>query len=311
MTQATAIAALLEVEHVTRYSYAAPVDLAYHLAYLRPRDDATQEVQDFELQIEPAPMHQRSEPDRLGNARICFTVASPHRELSVRATSRVSVRADECFDANAAQAWEAVAERLRYVAGAPYEPANEFVFASPYVPALPALRELALPSFAPGRPVAAAAIDLMSRIHAEFTYRSASTEVDTPLVEVLASREGVCQDFAHVMIGALRSMGVAARYISGYLLTQPPTLGAAGAPHSAPMLGADASHAWVSVWCPMTDGSPARWLRLDPTNNVLPSTGHVRLAIGRDYGDVTPLRGVIRGGGEHELEVRVRTQQLA
>lgn len=300
-------APLLEVEHLTTYRYAAPVDLAQHLAYLRPRDDATQQVQDFDLQIEPAPLQQRGVPDRLGNPRTCFTVSAPHRELRVRARSRVRVRGDEAFDVAATQPWEAARNRLRYVAGAPFEPAAEFAFASPFVPVLPALRALALPSFAPGVPVAVAAVDLMARIHASFAYRSASTEVDTPLAQVLAMREGVCQDFAHVMIGALRSIGLAARYISGYLLTAPPEAGAG----SAPMLGADASHAWVSVWCPMADGAPSRWLKLDPTNNVLPRTGHVRLAIGRDYSDVTPLRGVIRGGGEHQLEVQVRTRRVA
>ena len=306
MSDAALTGALLEVEHTTHYRYAAPVDLAQHLAYLRPRDDATQQVQDFELRIEPAPLHQRGAPDRLGNPRHCFTLATPHRELQVRARSRVRVTGAAAFDAAATLPWEAVRERLRYVAGAPFEPASEFVFASPFVPALPALRELAAPSFKPGTPVAEAAIDLMARIHAGFAYRSASTDIDTPLAEVLATREGVCQDFAHLMIGALRGVGLAARYISGYFLTNPPELGA----DSAPMLGTDASHAWVSVWCPMADGAPAQWLKLDPTNNVLPRTGHVRLAIGRDYGDVTPLRGVIRGGGEHRLEVRVRTQRL-
>jgi transglutaminase-like putative cysteine protease len=128
------------------------------------------------------------------------------------------------------------------------------------------------------------------------------------LAAVLSARQGVCQDFAHVMIGALRAMGLAARYVSGYLLTTAPSAGAA----IAPMLGADASHAWVALWCPMADGTAARWLELDPTNQVLPTTGHVRLAVGRDYGDVTPLRGVIRGGGgEHKLMVQVRTQLVA
>jgi transglutaminase-like putative cysteine protease len=307
MSEAASTATVLEVEHLTHYRYAAPVDLAQHLAYLRPRDDATQQVQAFELQVEPAPLHQRSEPDRLGNSRTCFTVVAPHRELQVRARSRVCVAGAAAFDPAATLPWETVRERLRYVAGAPFEPANEFVFASPFVPRLPALRELAMPSFRPGTPVAVAAIDLMAHIHAGFAYRSASTEIDTPLAEVLATREGVCQDFAHLMIGALRGMGLAARYISGYLLTESPELGAS----SAPMLGADASHAWVSVWCPMADGAPAQWLKLDPTNNVLPRTSHVRLAIGRDYSDVTPLRGVIRGGGEHRLDVRVRTRRIA
>jgi transglutaminase-like putative cysteine protease len=299
--------AILEVEHVTHYRYAAAVDLAQHLAHLRPRDDAAQQLQHFELHTEPAPLHQRSDLDRLGNTRTCFTVTVPHRELRVRAASRVRVSAADDLDPAATLDWQGVRERLRYVAAAAFEPASEFVFASPLIPALPALRELALPSFAPGRPVALAAIDLMARIHAEFAYRSASTAIDTPLAEVLATRTGVCQDFAHVMIGALRALGLAARYVSGYLLTLQPALGAA----DAPMLGADASHAWVAVWCPMADGSPPRWLELDPTNRLLPGIGHVRLAFGRDYSDVTPLRGVIRGGGEHQLEVRVRTRELA
>jgi transglutaminase-like putative cysteine protease len=300
-------AAMLEVEHLTRYRYAAPVDLAQHLAYLRPLDDATQTVVQFEMQVDPPPLQQRTGRDRLDNHRSCFTLTQPHRELHVHTFSRVQVQAAPAFDVTASLPWERARERLAYVAGAPYEPAAEFAFASPFVPVLPALRELARPSFAPGTPVAAAAIDLMARIHAGFAYRSASTAIDTPLAEVLRTREGVCQDFAHLMIGALRSMGLAARYVSGYLLTTVPDPGAL----AAPMLGADASHAWVGVWCPMVDGSAARWLKLDPTNNLLPGTGHVRLAVGRDYGDVTPLRGVIRGGGEHRLEVQVRTRQLS
>ena len=298
--------ALLEVEHLTHYRYAAPVDLSYHLAYLRPLDDSTQSVTQFELQIEPPPTHQRTERDRLRNHRSCFTLTQAHRELRVRTRSQVHVQAMPPLDAAASLPWEAVRDRLRYVAGAPYEPAAEFVFASPFVPLLPALRELALPSFAAGRPVADAAIDLMARIHTGFAYRSASTDIDTPLAEVLQTRAGVCQDFAHLMIGALRSMGLAARYVSGYLLTAPLDPGAS----TAPMLGADASHAWVGVWCPMANGLPARWLKLDPTNNLMPTTAHLRLAVGRDYGDVTPLRGVIRGGGEHLLAVRVTTRRI-
>ena len=305
-------AALLEVEHLTRYRYAAPVDLAQHLAYLRPRADELQQVQAFELRVEPAPLQQRSEPDRLGNQRTCFTVALPHRELQVRASSRVQVQAPAPLDAAATLPWEAVRERLRYVAGAPYEPASEFVFSSPFVPqaVMPALRALAEPVFTAGKPVAVAAIDLMAQLHAGFAYRSASTGVDTPLAQVLATREGVCQDFAHLMIGALRAHGLAARYVSGYLLTSPPQAEDQLGALAAPMLGADASHAWVAVWCPRADDAPACWLELDPTNNVLPSTGHVRLAVGRDYGDVTPLRGVIRGGGAHQLTVQVHTRRI-
>jgi transglutaminase-like putative cysteine protease len=297
----------LAVEHVTRYSYAASVELAQHMAYLRPLDDANQQLEAFDLSIEPMPSHRRSETDRFGNQRLAFALAGAHRALQVRARSRVRVLPPEAIDPDATAPWEQVRERLRFVAGAPYEPAAEFAVASPYVPRLAALRAWAAPSFAPERPVAAAAIDLMRRLHLEFAYRSASTTLDTPLAQVLARREGVCQDFAHLMIGALRMHGLAARYVSGYLLTTP----VRAAVDSAPMLGADASHAWLALWCPFPDGSAARWLELDPTNNLLPSDSHIRLAVGRDYGDVAPLRGVIRGGGDHQLSVEVSTRRLA
>jgi len=220
----------------------------------------------------------------------------------VHATSRVRVRAREAVLAHAdTPAWEAVRERLRYAAGAAFEPAVEFAQPSPYVPRLPALLELAQPHFAPGTPVALGAIELMRAVHRGFAYESASTAIDTPLATVLAQRRGVCQDFAHVTIGAVRMLGLAARYVSGYLLTEAP-------PGHEPIVGADASHAWVAVWCPGLYGGDD-WLELDPTNDLLPSTSHVRLAIGRDYGDVAPLRGVIRGGGKHTLEVRVKTER--
>ena len=298
--------ALLAVEHLTRYRYSRPVELAHHLAYLQPLRDAQQDVESHELTITPTPHFRSGGCDRLGNERCVFTVDVAHAALQVHSRCRVRVRAPATFDAAATASWEACRERLGYVAGGSFEPASEFVPHSPFVPALAALLDWAGSDFKPGRPVAEVGIALMARLHAEFHYRSASTEIDTPLAEVLRRRQGVCQDFAHVLLGALRSRGLAARYVSGYLLTSSPEDGAPG----APWLGADASHAWVALWCPMADGSDAHWLELDPTNNVLPATGHLRLAIGRDYGDVTPLRGVIRGGGEHRLEVRVRTERL-
>ena len=296
---------LLDVEHLTRYRYDSAVELAHHLAYLRPRDDGTQRLLRHELQISPEPMHCADSRDWLGNARCCFSVDQPHRALEVRSLARVRVDTTAPVDAADSLPWEAVREGLRYAAGRAFEPANEFVHASPYVPTLATLADWADGEFTPGRPVAELGIALMRRVHREFTYRSASTAVDTPLADVLRRREGVCQDFAHLLIGALRSRGLAARYVSGYLLTTPPGSGA-----RAPWLGADASHAWVALWCPRADGADARWLELDPTNDVVPTTGHVRLALGRDYGDVTPLRGVIRGGGAHRLEVRVRTEPV-
>jgi transglutaminase-like putative cysteine protease len=153
--------------------------------------------------------------------------------------------------------------------------------------------------------VAELALALMHRLHAGFEYRSASTDIDTPLAQAFAQRAGVCQDFAHLLAGALRQCGLPARYVSGYLLTQPPEGG-------ADVVGADASHAWVQVHVPGTPGVPDDgWLDLDPTNDVVPGTGHVRVAVGRDFGDVTPLRGVIRGAGQHSLQVAVRTRRLA
>ncbi len=304
---------LLSVEHVTRYRYSAPVELAHHLAYLRPLDGAAQQVEEFEMNIVPEPMHRDDGADPLGNHRSCFTVHQSHRKLEVQTRSRVRVQPAPALDASLTAPWEVVRERLRYAAGRTFEPANEFVHASPYVPLLATLREWAANAFAPRHPVAEIGIELMARVNAEFAYRSASTDVDTPLADVLRRHEGVCQDFAHLLIGALRTWGLAARYVSGYLLTTPPNDNPqAGAPASqhAPLLGADASHAWVALWCPLADGSGAHWLELDPTNNVLPGNGHIRLAVGRDYGDVTPLRGVIRGGGEHQLEVNVRTARL-
>jgi transglutaminase-like putative cysteine protease len=295
---------LLSVEHATHYRYTAAVELAHHVAYLRPSAAGGQQLESFDLAIDPPPAHRRDEIDAFGNHRLAFTLAGAHRALSVSMRARVRVGEAPVFDADATLPWEAVRAQLRYAAGAAYEPASQFAVPSPYVPRLAALRQWAAPSFAPGRPVAVAAIDLMARLHREFTYRSESTTLDTPLAEVLARREGVCQDFAHLMIGALRMHGLAARYVSGYLLTS-------SVHDDARMLGADASHAWLAVWCPQADSAQASWLELDPTNNLLPAESHVRLGIGRDYGDVTPLRGVIRGGGEHRLTVEVRTHRVA
>jgi transglutaminase-like putative cysteine protease len=295
----------LEVIHETRYAYTAPVSLAHHLACLKPLEDPHQRRLGFGLDIDPPPAQRREGHDSRGNACHWFTLSVPHDRLLVRAVSRV--RVVERFAgliAEGGPAWDRLAERMRYEARSAFDPAVEFTMPSRYVPRLEGLRRYAAPSFPPGRPVAAGAIDLMHRIHADFRFVTDSTHVDTPLAEVLATRTGVCQDFAHLMIGALRMIGLPARYVSGYLLTRGPDNG-------APMVGADASHAWVQVYCPGTPGLPAdAWLSLDPTNDVVPSLGHVRVAVGRDFGDVTPLRGVIRGGGQHTLSVGVTTRAV-
>jgi len=310
----------LDIQHETRYDYAAPVSLAHHLAHLKPLHDAYQQLDDFSLAVLPAPAQWRESADAWGNAQCHFSLAQPHERLAVTATSRVSLRPRfAALQPAASPAWAEVAARVRYVARAPYVAASEFALPSPYVPRLPALRELGQGLFPPGRPVAEAALELMHRVHAEFHYESRSTDVDTPLAKVLLQRRGVCQDFAHLLAGVLRAWGLPARYVSGYLLTQaPPGEGPGAADSGAAMLGADASHAWVQLWCPGTPGVPAErggaddaWLDLDPTNDCVPGSGHVRVAVGRDFGDVTPLRGVIRGGGgHHTLAVAVTTRRL-
>jgi transglutaminase-like putative cysteine protease len=306
---APAPATWLEVVHDTRYRYGSSVSLAHHLAHLRPLADAHQRLHAFALEVDPAPAHRRESTDALGNAQCHFSLQAPHLRLHVRAASVVElVPRFAGLAPEGGPAWEQGVDSLRYVARKPFEPALGFAQPSPFVPRLAELKAWAAPSFAAGRPVAAVALELMHRIHVEFEYRSQSTEVDTPLAEAFAQRRGVCQDFAHLLAGSLRAWGLPARYVSGYLLTHPPDGGHA-------LLGADASHAWVQAWCPGTPGVPAEgpgagWLDLDPTNDLVPGSGHVRLAIGRDFGDVTPLRGVIRGGGRHDLEVAVRTRIL-
>ena len=293
----------LGVSHVTAYRYEAPVELAHHLCYLRPLHDAWQQVDDYTLVITPAPADYAESLDVFGNRRATFALYAPHEALTVRATSQVTVRPRfDDLDPAATAPWEAAAERLRYDAGADYAPEGEFVFPSPYVPLHGELRDYALVSFTPGRPIALAAIDLMHRIHHDFTYDPAHTQVSTPILDAFRQRAGVCQDFAHVMIGCLRAIGLPARYVSGYLMSQPP-------PGRPRLIGADASHAWVSVHCPGLAANGG-WLDLDPTNDLVPGVSHVVLAQGRDYGDVTPLRGVIRGGG-HELSVQVTVAPLA
>jgi transglutaminase-like putative cysteine protease len=293
----------LSVEHDTRYTYSAPVEVAQHLAYLQPLEDTHQHVDWFEMHIDPAPSRHTRSGDVFGNHRAYFTVTTRHRALHVRARSRIVVRPRvDSLRLRSSPAWEVVREGLRYRAGAPFDPASEFLSPSPYVPRLAALADYGRASFGPGRPLAEAALELMHRTHADFAYSSRSTDVNTPLAEAFAQRRGVCQDFAHVMIAALRGIGLAASYTSGYLLTEPP-------PGQPRLQGADASHAWVSVYCPGSDLA-GDWLDLDPTNDLVPGAFHVRLALGRDYGDVTPLRGVIRGGGEHHLDVRVHTDRI-
>lgn len=297
----------LRVTHETRYDYTPAVETAQHMTCLYPVDTPCQTVLGHRLDISPAPAQRSDARDVYGNHRCFFSLQAPHDTLRVTATSEVLTQPPPM--AVSRVAWEAVRERFRYQAGAAWDPAAEFVFASSHVPRHDDFAAYGRPSFHPGMPLLAAARDLMTRIHADFTYASQSTEVSTPALEALAQRRGVCQDFAHIMIACLRTMGLAARYVSGYLLTEPP-------PGQPRLVGGDASHAWVSVYLPDLPGaSEGRgWHDLDPTNNRdgwgSPGEDYVTVATGRDYSDISPIRGVIHGGARHTLSVAVTVEPV-
>ena len=291
---------LYRIEHETRYVHRGGVSTSQHVAYLTPRTLPRQCVRWHDLAIKPAPANHVQRIDYFGNAVDQFTILTPYDELRVVGRSLVEVIAAEPpIDVDAGAPWETVREELCYKRGARYADASEFSYPSPYAVTAPELAVFARESFAPKRPLVAAAIHLMHRIHEEFSFDPGSTTIATPVTRVLADRRGVCQDFAHLQIGCLRSLGLAARYVSGYLLTEPP-------PGQPRLVGADASHAWLAIWCPQLG-----WVDLDPTNDVLPSNRHVTLAWGRDYGDVSPLHGVVLGGRTHTLHVAVSMSPAA
>ncbi|MFN2425789.1 MAG: transglutaminase N-terminal domain-containing protein [Candidatus Binatia bacterium] len=291
------IAHAYSIEHHTRYDYGAPVAVSQHVACLRPRDLShdvpRQRLRWYQLTVDPEPAGIATRVDYFGNTVEQFTLLRPHAALIVRSRSLVEVFSHEYEDDQAAVAWESARDEFVYRKGAPGRTEAEFVFPSPYVVVAAQSREYAAPSFAPGRPLLDAVVDLMHRMHEDFTFDADATTVTTPVTRVLTDRRGVCQDLAHVMISCLRSLGLPARYVSGYVLTDPP-------PGEARLLGADASHAWVSVQCPGVG-----WVDVDPTNDVLPGARHVVVGWGRDYGDVCPLRGAFVGAAEHVLEIGV------
>ena len=295
----------LHITHETCYDYAPAVDIAQHMAYLRPRDTSNQQLLHHKLYIEPEPTQQTAMLDVYGNTRLFFSLQAAHTQLKVIASSLVATQPPP--DVQSLVAWEQVRERFRYCAKNPYDAAADFVFASPYVPRHAEFADYARPSFLAGEPLLLAARDLMQRIYRDFTYESQSTEVNTPARVALAQRKGVCQDFAHIMIACLRAYGLPARYVSGYLLTQP-------LPGHERLVGSDASHAWVSVYLPDLPDTPlgGRWYDFDPTNSRdgcgSPSEDYVTLATGRDYADVSPVRGVIHGGANHTLNVAVTVE---
>lgn len=294
---------LLEIIHETRYAYAPPVETAQHLAHLKPLRTPSQELLEHRIEITPAPAQRTDSADAYGNARTFFALESTHEELSVVAHSLVrTLPPTPPGAAELELPWEQARERFRYRKGASYDPAVEFVFPSRYVPRHDDFAAYARESFTPGRPLFDVAHDLTQRMFTDFIYDGDSTEISTPAVQALAQRRGVCQDFAHIMIACLRTMGLPARYVSGYLLTQP-------APGQERLVGADASHAWVSVYLPGAQG-PGVWTDFDPTNGRQPGEDYVALATGRDFADVSPMRGVLHGGARHTLKVGVTVQPV-
>lgn len=280
-----------KIRHLTRYRYSEAVTNSQHDLHLVPRALSHQRCLFSELEIRPAPSVCQERVDYFGNRAAHMVLASAHAELAVIAHSRVEVTAPDTIAPDQDMAWEAAVSHIAHDRG--QLQVQEMTFSSPYIVGWDELQSYARMSFPPGQPVLKGCLDLMARVHGDFTYDAKATTIATPLDEVFQNRRGVCQDFAHLMIACLRSLGLAARYVSGYLATTPP-------PGKARLVGADASHAWLSVFSPGLG-----FVDLDPTNNVLVSDQHITLAIGRDFGDVTPLRGVVLGGGRHDLEVAV------
>ena len=281
------------IVHHTAYRYSEPASLSQNELVLTPRETAIQQVIDHRLSVVPDPQYTDLRTDYFGNNIQVFMVQHPHTELTMTATSHVQTRSPADFLPERTPSWEDVNRQLSVHVSPEELDAFQFVFDSPLIAITPDIMEYARASFPPQRSVLEGAVDLMERIFSEFTYDKSATTVDTSVDQVLAKRKGVCQDFAHLAIGCLRSLGLAARYVSGYLETQP-------SPGKLKLVGADASHAWLSLFVPSFG-----WVDLDPTNNLIPGEQHITIAWGRDYGDVTPVKGVVMGGGLHKLSVSV------
>ena len=312
------------VRHETAYSYGSDVVHSHQLLHLVPRPSPFQECADHSIEISPLHYRRRDEMDAFGNIATRIELESAHRHLDVSAEMEVEVHPRPAVSAAHTERWEDVRSSLSYKSGRwpsrEVLEASRFRHQSPYIRVKQAFDDYGAGCFEPGRPVLACAEALMRKIYREIKYSPGETNIATPLAEVLENRRGVCQDFAHLMIACLRARGLAARYVSGYIRLRPAIASAdcgEGDPASRAVfsarspepqldwVGAGASHAWVSVYSP-----PFGWLELDPTNNVHVGTDHIAIAMGRDFGDVSPLRGVILGGGSHDLSVSVTVEPL-
>lgn len=281
------------IRHSTAYQYDDEIMLAHHLLHLAPRAVAHQRILSFRMDIAPRPSVVTEHQDFFGNPTTYLEMRAPHGRLTVLTEMEIEIAEPPFPKATTDSRWEAIRDRVAAATDDGARRASAHLHPSALVPIDPDLKDYAAPSFPPGRDVAAAALDLTRRIHADFIFDPTATTITTPVAEVLRKRRGVCQDFAHLQIGCLKSLGLAARYVSGYLRTLPP-------PGKERLVGADVSHAWLSVWC-----GDDFWLDLDPTNGCSGSTDMIALAWGRDYHDVSPMCGVILGGSRQHLTVEV------
>jgi transglutaminase-like putative cysteine protease len=285
------------ITHLTHYHYAEPVSISHSIAHLKPRRTERQRLGYCDLVVEPLPSSRFERIDYFGNEAVYFSIQAPHQTLNVISRTEVEVSPSPPPDLAQDRPWELVRDEIWSGRHKNLE-AFEYTLDSPGVRSSSDLREYAAESFKPGCGLVAGALDLMIRIFHDFTFDTSTTTISTPLSEVLAARRGVCQDFAHLGVGCLRSLGLPARYVSGYLRTIPP----AGKPR---LVGADASHAWLSLFVPFSG-----WLDLDPTNNQVVSDDHITLAWGRDYSEVSPIRGVILGGRGQSVSIAVDVEAL-
>jgi transglutaminase-like putative cysteine protease len=283
---------IFDVSHRTTYTYRKPVLQSEHLVHLAPRQSPRQRVLRHSLLVEPAPSSNIAFADYFGNATTILAIDDEHTELVAHARSTVEVKAPDLPMPALSTPWEQVAGKALLDEELDI-PVLQFVSASAHTRLLRQALDYARRSFPPNRPILEAALDLTRRIHADFTFDTTATDISTPVLDVLQERRGVCQDFAHLALTCLRGLGLPGRYVSGYLLTYPP-------PGMKKLQGSDASHAWISVWAPEVG-----WVDFDPTNGVMPTDEHVTVAYGRDYDDVSPISGVLLGGGRQTMAVAV------
>jgi transglutaminase-like putative cysteine protease len=284
---------MFDVSHRTHYVYSQPVVQSQHLIHMSPRPCARQTVRHHSLIVEPAPALRQESIDAFGNPVVMLDIEIPHRELILHARSTIAVTRPRAFEPSHSTPWNLLDAHIAASGRSLDLDVIQYRCASRLTTANLDIEDYAAQSFKPGRPVLDAVAELNLRIHSDFKFDPTATDISTPISQVFKQRRGVCQDFAHLALACVRAMRIPARYVSGYILTHPP-------PGQARLQGADASHAWISVWSP-EEG----WSDFDPTNGLIVANEHITIAHGRDYDDISPIGGVLLGGGEHTVAVGV------